>query len=192
MLAVATGAAGCSSSDRADGPQKVTGPTTGSGFSGAALPPGVRLPRFRLRDQDGRAVDSRALVGRPLVVTFLYTPTNQASLLTALQVKGALDDVPAPVRAIAISVRPESDTPRSARRFLAAAGMTGRMSFLVGSRRRLERVWRGFAIDPRDQRRARAARIVLVDRRGVQRVGFPLSQTTPERIAHDLRILVRR
>jgi hypothetical protein len=30
---------------------------------------------------------------------------------------------------------------------------------------------------------------VLVDRRGRQRVGFPMDQATPEMIAHDLRVL---
>ena len=32
-------------------------------------------------------------------------------------------------------------------------------------------------------------RIVLIDRRGMQRIGFPASQTTPERLAHDIRAL---
>jgi hypothetical protein len=35
------------------------------------------------------------------------------------------------------------------------------------------------------------ARIVLIDKRGRQRVGFPASQTTPERLAHDIRVLER-
>jgi hypothetical protein len=36
------------------------------------------------------------------------------------------------------------------------------------------------------------ARIVLIDRNGLQRIGFPASQTTPERLAHDIRLLERR
>jgi protein SCO1 len=31
--------------------------------------------------------------------------------------------------------------------------------------------------------------VVLVDRRGLQRIGFPHSQLTPEDLAHDLRRL---
>jgi hypothetical protein len=30
---------------------------------------------------------------------------------------------------------------------------------------------------------------VLIDKRGMQRIGYPLDQTTPDRIAHDLRLL---
>ena len=32
-------------------------------------------------------------------------------------------------------------------------------------------------------------RFVLVDAQGLQRVGFPLGEATPERIAHDIRLL---
>jgi hypothetical protein len=32
---------------------------------------------------------------------------------------------------------------------------------------------------------------VLVDPRGVQRVSFPVDQLTPERLAHDVRLLGR-
>jgi hypothetical protein len=35
------------------------------------------------------------------------------------------------------------------------------------------------------------ARLVLVDKRGFQRIGYPSSQVTPERLAHDLRLLER-
>jgi protein SCO1/2 len=104
-------------------------------------------------------------------------------------VRGALDDLRRPVPAIAISVDPPNDTPASARRFLAKAGIGGRMRFLLGSRRELEPVWRGFAIRPQRQHQEHQARLVLLDGRGMQRVGFPIAQVTPERIAHDLRAL---
>jgi hypothetical protein len=35
------------------------------------------------------------------------------------------------------------------------------------------------------------ARFTLVDARGFQRVGYPGAEATPERLAHDLRILER-
>ncbi|MEA2387357.1 MAG: hypothetical protein QOG41_130, partial [Thermoleophilaceae bacterium] len=82
-----------------------------------------------------------------------------------------------------------ADAAPSARRLVGRLGMRGRLHFLLGSRRQLGRVWRGFGIDPRRQLDERRARLVLLDRHGRQRVGFPLSQATPERIAHDLRIL---
>jgi protein SCO1 len=158
-------------------------------FDGAELPPGVRAPSFSLRDQDGRVVTQRSLLGRPVVVTFLYTHCKETCPITAQQVKGALDDLRRPVPVIAISVDPPNDTPASARRFLARAGLTGRMHFLIGSRRELDPVWRGFAIAPQRPGREHQARVELLDARGMQRIGFPAQQATPERLSHDLRAL---
>jgi protein SCO1/2 len=158
-------------------------------FAGAALPQGVRTPDFALRDQDGRVVTPATLRGRPAVVTFLYTHCRDTCPITAQQVKGALDDLSHPAPAIAISVDPPNDTRASARRFLAKVGIGDRMRFLLGSRDELEPVWRGFAIRPQRQHEEHQARLVLLDARGMQRVGFPASQATPERIAHDLRAL---
>jgi protein SCO1/2 len=158
-------------------------------FRGAELPPGVRAPRFRLRDQNGNVVTRSMLGARPAVVTFLYTHCKDTCPITAQQVKGALDDLRTPVPAIAISVDPANDTPASARAFLRKTGIGDRMSFLLGSRAELEPVWKGFAIRPQHQHEEHQARLVLLDEQGFQRVGFPISQATPERIAHDLRAL---
>jgi protein SCO1/2 len=159
-------------------------------FKGAELPAGVRAPDFSLRDQDGRLVTARSLRGRgPVVVTFLYTHCKDTCPLTAHQVRGALDDLQRPVPTIAISVDPPNDTRASAREFVRTAGIGGRMRFLLGSRAELRRVWKGFAIRPQSQHLEHQARLVILDERGMQRVGFPISQATPERIAHDLRAL---
>ena len=169
-----------------DGP---VGAQAGARFAGAPLPPGVRVPDFALRDQDGRLVTARSLRGRPAVVTFLYTICNTACPITAHQVKGALDELERPVPAIAISVDPPNDTRLSAQAFVERVGIGGRLRFLLGSRSELRRVWRGFAVRPQTARVEHQARIVLIDGRGMQRVGFPVSQATPERLAHDLRAL---
>jgi protein SCO1/2 len=161
-------------------------------FAGAELPAGVRAPDFALRDQDGRLVTTASLRGGPAVVTFLYTHCKDTCPITAQQVRGALDDLRRPVPAIAISVDPPNDTRASARRFLDRAGIGDRMRFLLGSRAELAPVWRGFAIRPQRQHEEHQARLVLLDARGMQRIGFPISQATPERIVHDLRALGAR
>ena len=188
-LAAIVVAAGRARRDANDLPGGTASASPAARFAGAALPPGVRAPSFALRDQDGRLVTAVELRGRPVVVTFLYTHCREVCAITAQQVKGALDDLRRPVPAIAISVDPRNDTRASARSFLAQVGIGGRMRFLLGSRTDLAPVWRGFAVTPRDQRHGRRARLVLLDGRGNQRVGFPLAQTTPERLAHDLRAL---
>ena len=86
-------------------------------------------------------------------------------------------------------VDPPRDTPDRAREFLAKYDLAGRLRWALGSRRELEPVWRGFAIQEQLPDREHQARIVLVDGDGFQRVGFPADQATPERLAHDLREL---
>jgi protein SCO1 len=172
-----------------DGAARTDAPARGPRFAGASLPPGVRAPDFALRDQDGKLVTAASLRGRPAVVTFLYTHCRDTCPITAHQVRGALDDLRRPVPAIAISVDPPNDTAASAHQFLDRVGIGGRMRFLLGSRAELAPVWRGFAIRPQRQHEEHQARLVLLDGRGMQRVGFPISQATPERIAHDLRAL---
>ena len=160
-------------------------------FAGARMADGVRAPRFDLRDERGERVRMADLRGRPVIVTFLYTSCEETCPIAAQQIKGALDDLGRDIPAVAIAVDPPRDTPRRARRFLSEQRMRGRMRFVLGSRDELEPVWRGFAIRPQTALEEHQARIVLIDRRGFQRVGFPVSQATPERIAHDVRLLER-
>jgi protein SCO1/2 len=162
-----------------------------SPFEGALLPPGVRAPNFSLRDQDGRRVTMSEYRGKPVVVTFLYSHCKTECPVQAQQIKGALDDLGHDVPALAISVDPARDKPRSVDHFNAEQGVTGRLRWVLGREGQLRRLWKGFAILPQTPEQEHLARIVLIDRHGIQRVGFPASQTTPERLAHDLRALER-
>jgi protein SCO1 len=159
-------------------------------FAGSLMPAGVRAPDFRLRDQHGRPVSMAALRGRPAVVTFLYTTCEETCPAQAQQIKLGLDRLGRDVPVLGISVEPETDTPANAHRFLRKQGMVDRMDFVLGSRRELERVWKGFAIQPQLPDAEHQARTVLIDARGFQRVGFPVDQLTPERLAADLRTLL--
>ena len=91
---------------------------------------------------------------------------------------------------LAVSVDPANDTPRRAKRFMLEQQMTGRMRFLLGSREELEPVWDGYAIQPQEGQLDHSAYVVLVDERGMQRVGWPHSHLTPEGLEHDLRVLL--
>jgi protein SCO1 len=165
--------------------------TPSSRFEGALFPKGVRAPDFELQDQDGKQVSMRALRGRPVIVTFLYTHCHDTCPVTAQTIKGALDDLGHDVPAIAISVDPPHDTRASARDFLAKQRVLGRLDFVLGSRAQLRPLWKGFAIQPQLARQEHQAQLTLVDRNGFQRVGFPGSQLTPERLAHDVKLLER-
>lgn len=165
---------------------------SGDRFDGGLLPPGARAPDFALRDQDGRLVRMSSFRGRPVIVTFLYAKCTGSCPAQAQQIKGALNDLGHDLPAIAISVDPANDTSREARHFLAVQGMSTRMRFLLGTRRQLQPVWRGFAIAPQRPGHEHQSWLTLVDRRGMQRVGYPGAEVTPERLAHDLRLLEKQ
>ena len=171
------------------------GPTVvhngGSQFRGGTMPPGVRAPQFTLTDQDGKAISMADYRGKPVVVTYLYTHCKETCPLQAQMIRGALDDLGKDIPAVGISVDPFGDTPASARAFLRKQKMTGRMRYVLGKRRQLQPVWRGFAIQPQLRDNEHQAYITLVDRKGLQRVAVPINQTSPEDLAHDIRILER-
>jgi protein SCO1/2 len=163
----------------------------GNQFAGATMPQGLFAPDFELRDEQGKPISMRALRGRPVVVTFLYSHCQDTCPITAQTIRGALDDLGHDVPALAISVDPPNDTPASARKFLAEQRTNGRIRFVLGARAELRPIWRGYGVTPQRVTQEHIARITLVDGRGIQRVGYPASQATPERLAHDLRLLER-
>jgi protein SCO1/2 len=173
-------------SGQSDAPVVHTQP---SRFDGALLPPHVRAPGFALRDQDGRRVTMKQYRGKVVVVTFLYSHCKDTCPVQAQQIKGALDDLGHDVPALAISVDPPGDKPKSVKHFNAEQGVTGRLRWVLGSEGQLSRLWKGFAIIPQSPDQEHMARIVLIDRKGMQRIGFPASQVTPERLSHDIRAL---
>ena len=128
-----------------------------------------------------------ALRGRPVVVTFIYSTCEDTCPGQVQSIRGALDDLGRDVPVIGVSVDPANDTPRTragvparavddrpdglpARQPRGAAAACGRRS---GSRR---------SATGRDH----SAYTVLVDGEGRQRIGFPVSELTPRRLAHDL------
>jgi protein SCO1/2 len=161
----------------------------GSPFEGARIPAGVRAPDFDLKDEQGDPITMRQFRGKPVVVTFLYTHCQDTCPATAQQVRGALDQLGHDVPAIAISVDPANDTEESARAFLSEQNTLGRIHFVLGTRAQLKPLWDTYAIHPQSAREEHQARLVLVGKDGLQRVGFPLQETTPDLIAHDLAVL---
>jgi protein SCO1 len=163
--------------------------TADNRFEGAVMPEGLRAPDFELRNQDGERVTMRELRGKPVVVTFLYTHCDDTCPAQAQTIRGALDELGEDLPALAVAVDPPRDTAESARAFLSEQRVTGRLDFVLGSRNELRPLWKGFYIAPQTAAREHQARFTLVDKRGFQRVGYPGFEATPERLAHDLRIL---
>ena len=160
-----------------------------AGWAGSRMPPGVRAPDFRLKNQDGDTLTMRSLRGRPAIVTFLYTTCEDTCPIQAQTIRGALDQLGHDLPALAVAVDPPRDTAARAKAFLSEQHALGRIDFVLGTRGELKPLWDGFFIRPQSVTEEHQARITLVDARGYQRVGFPGSEATPERLAHDLRLL---
>ena len=63
------------------------------------------------------------------------------------------------------------------------------MHFLLRPDTTLQQVWNPFGIRPQERDSEHTAYVVLLDRSGRQRIGFPFDKLTPEGLAHDLRRL---
>jgi protein SCO1/2 len=156
------------------------------GWAGAIRPPGAHVPRFALRDQDGRVVTSASLRGQPVVFAFVYSTCRDTCPAQVQTIRGALDELDRKLPVVGISVDPANDTPARAKAFLIKEFMRHRMEFLLGTRAQLAPVWRAFGIQPQSKALEHSAEIVLVDPQGRQRIGFPYAELTQERLAHDL------
>lgn len=174
--------------------------TAGSGLRGSALPAQLTqraAPPIRLRDADGRVVDTGALAGRPYAVTFLYTQCPDVCPLIGQQVKQGLEQLgpagrDAPV--LIVSVDPRGDTPEAVRVWARRQRMPPNVRYLVGSEAELRPVWAAYYATPQDVTRpetsTHSAAVWLIDADGRRRTKLDAGQgIRPEDLAHDLRVL---
>jgi protein SCO1 len=198
-LPTAVFAAFAGRSDDSNGPAAVVQDPDVAGrvspFKGAVRPKAPPAD-FALHDQEGDLVQLSGLRGKVVVLSPMYTTCRDTCPLTAQQIRGALDDLSAAqredVRALALSVDPANDTADSARRFLVERRVSGYLDFLLGPRSELQPVWRDYGFAPQTKEQEHNSYVVLIDKQGRQRVGFPVDYLTPEGLAHDIRILLQQ
>jgi protein SCO1 len=186
------------SEDDSSGPAAIVEDLDANGphspFKGAVRPK-VPPADFALRDQDGVLVRLADLRGKVVVLSPMYTTCQDTCPLVAQQIRGALDDLPRSarrgVRALAVSVDPNNDSPRTARRFLATRRVRAYLDFLLGSWQALQPVWKAYGFARQTEAREHNSYVVLIDKLGRQRVGFPVNYLTPEALAHDIAALLR-
>jgi protein SCO1/2 len=128
-----------------------------------------------------------------VILTFIHALCHDTCPFMVEQIKGALNTLPSAraVPAIGISVAPREDTIANRRRFLRKHELGGRMAFLNGSLPTMRRVWHAYAMQPVQGRVDHSTFVLLIDKRGIERIGFPADQLTPEGLAHDIRVLER-
>jgi protein SCO1/2 len=161
-------------------------------FDGALMPAGVRAPGFSLRDQSGRSMSMAQFRGRPVIATFLYSHCKDTCPVQARLINSAVQDLGHQVPVIAFSVDPAHDTAASVDKFMREQQITANIRWGLGTEKQLAPVWKGYAVTPEREDIEHMARIVLIDKQGFQKIGYPLEQTTPDRIAHDMRLLEKQ
>lgn len=179
----------------------------GDSFDGATFPPGLRAHDFTLLNQHGRSVSLSDYRGQVVVLTFLFSDCRTC-VLVAQQVRGALDELQTAtptsaasaspsgalpgVHTIFVSTDPSADTPMSVSRFLQETSLSGRVEYLTGATAQLQPVWHDYGIPPVSDGKANSEAgitVLLIDRKGLERVGFGVEQITAESLAHDIRLL---
>ncbi len=170
-------------------------PRSSSPFDGPTMPPGLRATNFSLLDQNGHRVTLSRYRGRVVVLTFIHSLCHDTCPFMVEQIKGALNDLPdggRDVPTIGVSVEPSQDTRANRRKFLAKHQMTGRMAFVNGDLRAMRRIWHAYAIQPVTPHIDHSTFVLLIDKRGIERVGYPADELTPEGLAHDITALERQ
>ncbi len=165
-----------------------------SQFDGPTLPPNLRAANFSLLDQNGQRVTLSAYRGQVVVLTFIHSLCHDTCPFMVEQIKGALNDLPdngRNVPTIGVSVEPSQDTRANRRMFLAKHEMSGRMAFLNGEVNVMRRIWHAYSIQPVTPHIDHSTFVLLIDKRGIERVGFPADELTPEGLAHDITVLER-
>src|SRR5207244_9607437 len=101
-------------------------------------------PPLALRNYLGHPINLKQFHGRAVLVTFIYTHYPDVCPLIVGHLHAAQATLGAEARKaqiVAVSTDPRGDTPEAVARFLKIHQMTGRMQYLIGSQRALQRTW---------------------------------------------------
>lgn len=192
--------AGCgsssSSSTSTTGVPKGQAKSDSSQFAGTAAIPPKSAPPLSLQDSLGRSVNFAQFKGKAVLVTFIYTHCPDVCPLIVSHLRTAQAELGAKAKQlqiIAVSTDPRGDTPKTVAAFLRAHEMTGRMDYLIGSRKQLGRVWKNWNIVARPAKSGRdlvehSALIYGISASGQVTTLYP-ANFEPAQIVHDIPIL---
>jgi protein SCO1/2 len=168
-------------------------------FAGTTNQTPSQAAPLRLRDSLGRTVDLRDYRGKAVLITFIYThcpdvcPLIVGNLHTA---QAQLGGQASELQIIAVSTDAKGDTPSTVKRFLRQHQMTGKMEYLIGSQRQLERVWKAWGIVAKRDKKTpefveHSALIYGVGASGTVWTLYP-SNFKPAWVVHDVPLLAGR
>lgn len=169
-------------------------------FAGPQLTPAKPAAPLELRDSHGRRVNLEEDRGKAVLLTFIYTHCPDTCPLIVSHLRTALAELgpkAREARVIAVSTDPRGDTPANVDKFVKARGMAGKMEYLIGSRRELEKVWRawGVAVEPGGGEAeglvGHSALVYGIDGAGKVTTIYA-ANFKPAEIAHDVPLLASR
>lgn len=194
LLAVLGAGCGDGESQAANAPGKLTA----GRFSGTAALPRKPAPPLKLENSLGREVSIDRYRGKAVLVTFIYTHCLDVCPVIAGNLRAAQSDLGAKAKnlqIIAVSADPKGDTRDAVNAFLGQHEMTGRMEYLLGSRRELEKVWSDWSVVSRASPQKNdpdfvehSALIYGISASGKVTTLYP-AQFKPAQIVHDVPIL---
>jgi protein SCO1/2 len=163
-------------------------------YRGSEPPAGIRLPAFTRRDFRGDVVDTSALRGKVVLVTFLDTDCKTKCPIFASDIGAGLRLLSGSERrqvvALALTVNPARDTPARVRAFLRRRQALG-IDFLLGTARQMGPIWKAFHILSAAE--TGNADVHSSDARVYDRSGVWVStlhvpvDLTPANLVHDIR-----
>jgi protein SCO1/2 len=211
LLAAVTLAAGCGGSSATESSSSTAGstmaaapadsttttPAAGTKFAAPMLVEPTPAPGFRLKDQNGKWVSLAGLRGKAVALTFVYAhcpDTCPLIMNTLASARRKLGADASKFAIVAVSVDPKGDTPKVVRQFLSDRLLTGKASYLIGTRAQLMPVWRSYNVVARKAPTdpdaiEHSAFIYGIDRSGKIRTLYPAEPLDGKAIAHDVKLL---
>lgn len=139
------------------------------------LPDYGAVPVFKLTDTSGVLVDSASLLGKPYILSFLFTRCpDQCPLMVAKLAK--LSKRFPNLRFVSITADPDFDTPKVLAEYVDRGIGPRNWSFLTGEKEALKDIALGFMTAAPDNPGLHSTRFILIDTNGRIR-GFYDSQS---------------
>jgi len=153
------------------------------------------VPDFALTERSGRKFSKAELIGSPWIADFIFTSCpGQCPLMSAEMSR--LQKVfsrETGLRFASFSVDPDRDTPEVLSQYADRYGAEkDRWFFLTGPREEMNRILRGFYMNPVEEPAFHSIRFVLVDSAGEIRGYYDASDPTAiKQLAHDTKTLLQ-
>jgi protein SCO1/2 len=206
LAAVVAVAVGCGGSD-SDSPKSSSGTSSSNAATRtpasianqleapASADPIKQAPDFTLRNSKGELVRLSQFRGKAVMLTFIYARCPDVCPLIIGNLRAAMKQLgPAAnkMEVVAVSVDPEGDTAANVNKFISDHDMTGKMEYLIGSKRELVPVWKNWDVQIEgtpDERLINHSSFVFgITGSGAVVALYP-SNFQPRMVAHDTPLL---